>query len=50
VFLMLCGRTPKQAEDLDRGQIGLSLQNRRLGSYADSYLAQLRAEARIIEY
>jgi len=28
----------------------LSLQNRRLGSYADSYLAQLRAEARIIEY
>ena len=50
VFLMLCGRTPKQAEDLDRGQIGLSLQNRRLGSYADSYLAQLRAEALIIEY
>ena len=50
VFLMLCGRTPKHTEDLDRGQIGLSLQNRRLGSYADSYLAQLRSEARIIEY
>lgn len=50
VFLMLCGRTPKQAEDLDRDQIGVSLQNRRLASYADGYLAQLRSEARIIEY
>ncbi|WP_438990395.1 peptidylprolyl isomerase [Lentibacter sp.] len=50
VFLMLCGRTPKQAEGVDRDQIGISLQNRRLASYADGYLAQLRSEARIIEY
>jgi len=50
VFLMLCGRTPEQAEGVDRDQIGSSLQNRRLASYADGYLAQLRSEARIIEY
>jgi len=50
VFLMLCGRTTKQAEDVDRNNVGRSLQNRRLASFADGYLAQLRDEARIIEY
>lgn len=50
VFLMLCGRTPAIAEDVDREEIGLSVRNRRLSSYADGYLEQLRAEARIIEY
>ncbi|MDU8926560.1 peptidylprolyl isomerase [Alisedimentitalea sp. MJ-SS2] len=49
VFLMLCGRTPKIAEELEPGQIELSLQNRRLQSFADGYLEQLRSEARIIE-
>ena len=49
VFLMLCGRTPALAEDADRDQIGLALRNRRLSSYADGYLEQLRSEARIIE-
>ena len=46
---MLCGRTPALAEDADRDQIGLALRNRRLSSYADGYLEQLRSEARIIE-
>ncbi|RFP85482.1 peptidylprolyl isomerase [Rhodobacteraceae bacterium 63075] len=50
VFLMLCGRTPALAEDADRDQIGLALRNRRLSSYAEGYLEQLRSEARIIEY
>lgn len=50
VFLMLCGRTPKVAEGVDRDQIGISIQNRRLESYAGGYLEQLRSEARIIEY
>ncbi|MCV2891721.1 peptidylprolyl isomerase [Lentibacter sp. XHP0401] len=50
VFLMLCGRTTKIAEEVDRGQVGISVQNRRLSSFADGYLAQLRDEARIIEY
>ncbi|MEZ5715911.1 MAG: peptidylprolyl isomerase [Paracoccaceae bacterium] len=49
VFLMLCGRTPKLAEDVDRGQIELGLQNRRLESFAKGYLEQLRSEARIVE-
>ncbi|MBU2982770.1 peptidylprolyl isomerase [Lentibacter algarum] len=50
VFLMLCGRTPKVAEGVERDEIGLGLRNRRLSSYADGYLDQLRTEARIVEY
>ncbi|QPM89547.1 peptidylprolyl isomerase [Pseudooceanicola algae] len=52
VVLMLCGRVPTgtpSADQVDRGQVASQLQNRRLASYADGYLAQLRAEARIIE-
>lgn len=51
-FLMLCGRTPEGAAgdgEVDRAQVLQQLQNRRLGSYADGYLAQLRSEARIVE-
>lgn len=53
-LLMLCGRTPSNAPatedgEVDRAQIVTQLQNRRLASYADGYLAQLRAEARIVE-
>ncbi|WP_417721189.1 peptidylprolyl isomerase [Salipiger sp.] len=48
VFLMLCGRTAKVAEDADREQVTLGLRNRRLSALADSYLAQLRADARIV--
>ncbi len=50
VFLMLCGRTPQLGEDVARDEVGLGLRNRRLASYADGYLEQLRAEARIVEY
>lgn len=49
VFLMLCGRTADLGEDVDRDQFAVGLRNRRLQSLADSYLAQLRADARIIE-
>ena len=49
VFLMLCGRTPELAEDQDRESIRLQLRAQRLQSYAEGYLAQLRADARIIE-
>lgn len=48
VFLMMCGRTLKLTEDVSRDNVLLSLQNRRLASYAEGYLEQLRAEARII--
>ncbi|UYV38898.1 peptidylprolyl isomerase [Rhodobacteraceae bacterium D3-12] len=49
VFLMLCGRTPVLPEDLSRDNVALGIQNRRLQSFANGYLSQLRAEARIIE-
>ena len=49
VFLMLCGRTLAVGEDADRDQLALGLRNQRLGALADSYLAQLRSEARIVE-
>ncbi len=49
VFLMLCGRTAAVAEDADRSQVEIGLRNRRLSEVSDSYLAQLRANARIVE-
>ena len=48
VFLMLCGRTAAVAEDADRSQVEIGLRNRRLTEVSDSYLAQLRANARIV--
>ncbi|WP_292293437.1 peptidylprolyl isomerase [Marivita sp.] len=47
VFLMLCGRTAEVNEDVDRDQFVLGLRNQRLDSLAQSYLSQLRADARI---
>ena len=49
VFLMLCGRTNEVTEDVNREDFTLNLQNRRIGQLADSYLAQLRSDARIID-
>lgn len=49
LLVMLCGRTPQIAEDASREDIALGLRNRRLEQLADSYLAQLKADARIIE-
>jgi len=49
VFLMLCGRTAEINEDVDRDQFAVGLRNQRLASLAESYLSQLRADARIIE-
>lgn len=49
VFLMLCGRTAEINQDVDRDQFVLGLRNQRLNSMAESYLSQLRADARIVE-
>ncbi len=49
VFLMLCGRTLAVNEDVNREAVRQNLTNQRLGSYADGYLAELRADA-IIKY
>ena len=49
VFLMLCGRTNTVVEGADREGVTVGLRNQRMGALADGYLAQLRANARIIE-
>ncbi|MGR3504171.1 peptidylprolyl isomerase [Pseudaestuariivita sp.] len=55
MLLMLCGRSAtlpeldEGVEDTSRDEIALGLRNRRLATLADSYLEQLRAEARIRE-
>ncbi|MEC3860635.1 peptidylprolyl isomerase [Mesobacterium sp. TK19101] len=49
MLLMLCGRTLKLTEDADREQLSLGLRNQRLTSMSDSFLAELRAQARIVQ-
>ncbi|MGR3598929.1 MAG: peptidylprolyl isomerase [Heliomarina sp.] len=49
VVLMLCGRTAAVNEDATRDDIGNFLTQQRLQSYADSALAQRRADALIVE-
>ncbi len=47
VFLMLCGRTAVANEEVAREQVAASLRSARLNAIAESYLGQIRAEARI---
>lgn len=49
VLLMLCGRSPAVEEQPDREAVLNGLRARRLASLAESYLEQLRADARIVE-
>ncbi len=50
VFLMLCGRTPVlEGEGPSPEQLTGFIRSRRLDSFANGLLAQLRAEARIVE-
>ncbi len=49
IMLMLCGRTADFGEELSREDVANALRNQRLENYAESYLSQLRAQARIIE-
>ncbi|MGK7652674.1 peptidylprolyl isomerase [Roseovarius sp. B08] len=50
VVLMLCSRTPKtEGEAPSAQQITNFIQSRRLDSFANAYLAELRAAARIVE-
>lgn len=50
VFLMLCGRSFDLSGAVSREGVALDIQNRRLGSFSEGYLQQLRSEARIIRY
>lgn len=45
MLLMLCGRTVALAEDANREAVRDRLLQQRLASYADGYLAELRADA-----
>lgn len=47
VFLMLCGRTAAANEEVGRDDVASSLRSSRLNAIAESYLDQLRADARI---
>lgn len=47
LFVMLCGRTAAINEEASREDVLNALRNRRLNSYADGYLEQLRADATI---
>lgn len=47
--VMLCGRTSALTAELDRGQIRSQLLSQRLQSYAEGFLAELRADAVIQE-
>ncbi|MCA0043701.1 peptidylprolyl isomerase [Celeribacter litoreus] len=48
VFLMLCGRSYAAQADTDRETIRTQLQSQRIGALADSFVAQLRADANIV--
>lgn len=49
VLLMMCGRTIAFEDGINRGAVRGQLVNRRIASYADGYLAELRADAIIRE-
>lgn len=50
VFLMLCGRSPLLDDDQPTGEdLSNFIRNQRVQSFAEGYLEQLRAEARIVE-
>jgi len=49
VFLMMCGRTPVLDTEVSRDDIAVQLRAERLSQLADSYLEELRADARIRE-
>ncbi|MCI5039057.1 MAG: peptidylprolyl isomerase [Donghicola eburneus] len=48
VLLMMCGRTAAINEEASREDVANNLRNQRLGASADSYLGQLKADARIV--
>lgn len=51
VLLMLCGRTPAvEGEGPSAEQVTRFIQSSRLESFANGFLAQLRSEARIVEF
>ncbi|MFW8592794.1 peptidylprolyl isomerase [Cribrihabitans neustonicus] len=48
VFLMLCGRTAELGEGGTRENVANALTQQRMAAFTDSYLEQLKADARIV--
>lgn len=48
VFLMMCGRSYGNSGEADREQVRNQLQTRRLAALADSFVAEMRADATIV--
>ncbi len=48
MLLMLCGRTAEASQDVDRGAVANQLRSAKLSSFADSYMAELKADALIV--
>ncbi len=48
VFLMMCGRTSAVNEDVAREDVAGALRSSRISAYAEGFLDQLRADARIV--
>ncbi|MEO1789606.1 MAG: peptidylprolyl isomerase, partial [Pseudomonadota bacterium] len=49
VLVMLCGRTNEITQGLDRGEFRAQLRNQRIASFADGFLAELLADAVIVD-
>lgn len=49
LMVMLCGRTAKLGDEVSREDVASALREQRLQSFAEGYLAQLRADATIVE-
>ncbi len=49
LLVMLCSRTAEANEDVSRDQVSAALRGQRLQAFAESYLAQLKADAIIVE-
>ena len=49
MFIMMCARSPVESDEEAREQVALALTQERLNSFSDNLIAQLRADAHIVE-
>lgn len=49
MFIMMCARSPVESNEEAREQVALALTQERLNSFSDNLIAQLRADAHIVE-
>lgn len=49
MFIMMCSRSPVETDEEAREQVAIALTQERLNSFSDNLIAQLRADAHIVE-